>query len=76
MGYNRDYGILIFIVPIKVRINDLYHGYDMGQYTIMMAISWDNVLELYSSEDGTIYYINDVNIMGYYILLLVNGSDF
>jgi hypothetical protein len=42
----------------------------------MMAISWDNVLELYSSEDGTIYYINDVNIMGYYILLLVNGSNF
>ena len=30
MGYNSDYGILIFIVPIKVRINDLYHGYDMG----------------------------------------------
>jgi hypothetical protein len=41
----------------------------------MMAISWDNVLEIYSSEDGTIYYIyiymNDVNIMEYYYYFLV-----
>ena len=39
----------------------------------MMAISWDNVLEIYSSEDGSIYYIymNDVNIMEYYYYFLV-----